>query len=90
MPQGLQVWDGSGNIVLDTNLTVVKEAIYTATSITSATTVSVPTIESNTIATVFYTTNTDEPTVSIDYSGKNLVVTGTGTYNIDIRLVNIP
>ena len=76
---GFQVFDTEGNAVLDTSTYVVKDRKYTV-EVSSATSISVPIINANTIAQVTPlsgddTTNTIE-SVTIDYVNKLLITTG--------------
>lgn len=78
---GFQLFDELGNIVLNTNDYTIKDTKYSV-EVSSATTLSVPSINNNTIAQVIPLSGSDTENtieaVSIDYTNKLLSITGSG------------
>lgn len=94
MPAGLQLFDSSGNITLDTTTYTVGEGIYTSGTITSSGTVTVSTITSNSVVLVddgVSSSTNPVVSVSLNTSAKTVTVTGNGDpFSLSYRIVDLP
>ena len=88
---GMQILDSNGNIVMDTSTYTVKEVKYSV-SVTASTSISVPSIISDTVAQVIELSSGTDPLavgdVSIDYINKLLVVSGGSGFLATINLMD--
>jgi len=88
---GMQILDSNGNIVMDTSTYTVKEVKYSV-SVTASTSISVPSIISDTVAQVIELSSGTDPlavgSVSIDYINKLLVVSGGSGFLATINLMD--
>lgn len=94
MAYGLQIFDASGNLILDTSTFTVKDTTgYSNSSITSNTTISVSGLTSNIVALVYNNTgeeDTSEPiaNVTVDVTNQQLVVSGgVSGMNLAVKLL---
>lgn len=94
MPAGLQLFDSSGNITLDTTTYTVGEGIYTSGTITSSGTVTVSTITSNSVVLVddgVSSSTNPVVSVSLNTSAKTVTVTGNrDPFSLSYRIVDLP
>jgi hypothetical protein len=95
MPQGLQVWDGSGNLMLDTTTYVLKSFAVTVVSANAATGQFdvAPMVPSASVVKAYSDIDSSlpntgtSPIVTYDSGNKkiNYQFTKTGNYNVVIR-----
>ena len=89
MAQGLQIWDASGNLILDTSDNTIKEVGHYAATVTAPTPITDTTITD--ASEVLVVNNVDTllpPKVSIDRVAKKLYIQGNYTFNADVRIID--
>lgn len=88
MAHGLQIYDASGNTILDTSTFTVKDReLYVNSSVTAAATISIPTATLDSVVSIKSNVGPNAPIPSAVLSGTSLAITGSG-FNASIRVVD--
>lgn len=86
MPVGIKVWNSSGGVVLDSTTLPLRVPLYTSSTITAATSVTVSAITTTSVLVVEMSNelnnNSDVPTVTMNTSTKVVTVSGTGSFSL--------
>ena len=90
MPAGLQIWDASGAIILDTTTYTLRESIYDSATITTNQTINVSSSTVKSQLDVVITQASVQPTVVLDTSTKDVTISGGNTFSLKFRVFDFP